>query len=131
MSGQTGDWFRSDPTSERLLAEERVVLGATELLAEAMERRGISQAELARRLKVSPSEISQRLSGKRNLSLRILAAMLDEMGFTLDARLKDTEARGNDVRVPMRTSGWPGMPVREPYVRNTNRAPLRMTVGGS
>lgn len=82
-------WFRSTSESERLLAEERVVLGATELLAEAMEHRGLSQQDLAHQLNVSPSEISQRMSGRRNLSLRKFGEMLHVLGFGLEARLID------------------------------------------
>jgi len=83
------NWFRSTPETERLLAQERVVLGVTELLCEAMERRGVSRAELANRLNVSASEVTQRLSGERNLSLRSLSDMLHVLDFGIEGHLID------------------------------------------
>lgn len=115
-------WFRRTRESERLLAEERVVLGATELLCEAMERRGVTRTELASLLGVTPSEVTQRLSGRRNLSLRSFAAMLHELDFGIEGRLIDRAVR--DVPMPLhgRRMDWPsgasdyttatGVPVR-------------------
>jgi transcriptional regulator with XRE-family HTH domain len=97
--GKMSTWFRSTPESERLLAQERVVLGATELLAEAMDKRGISQQELAERIGVSPSEVSQRLSGRRNLSLRKFADMLHAMSYGVEARLVDRATVANPIRL--------------------------------
>ncbi|WP_081284917.1 helix-turn-helix domain-containing protein [Mycobacterium intracellulare] len=73
-------WFRSNPKSDELLAEERLVIAATEAIHEAMEFRGVSKRELAERLGVQPSEVSQRLSGRRNLTLRSFAKMLHALG---------------------------------------------------
>lgn len=75
------DWFRVTPESERLLSEERLILSATEQVYEAMEHAKASKKDLADRLAVSKSEIGQRLSGRRNLTVRSLAAMLHELGF--------------------------------------------------
>lgn len=75
------DWFRATPKSERLLSEERLILSATEQVHEAMECAKVSKKTLAERLAVSKSEIGQRLSGRRNLTVRSLAAMLHELGY--------------------------------------------------
>lgn len=82
-------WFRENDESRRLLAEERLVLAASELTSEALERRGRSRSWLAERLGVRLPEISQRLSGRRNLTLRSLAAMLHELDYGLELRLTD------------------------------------------
>lgn len=74
------DWFRVTPESERLLSEERLILAATEQVYEAMQCAGVTKKTLAERLGVSKSEIGQRLSGRRNLTVRSLAAMLHELG---------------------------------------------------
>jgi transcriptional regulator with XRE-family HTH domain len=114
-------WFRRTPESERLLAQERVVLGATELLSEALERRGRSRSELAAALGVSPSEVTQRFSGKRNLSLRSLADMLHALNFGVEARLVDMSEHRSSVPVHAKRLAWPneaayqtrtGVPVR-------------------
>lgn len=79
----SGSWFNGDAESLRLLAEETAVLEATELVAECLEHRHVNRAGLASRLGVSRSEITQRLSGKRNLSVRTLGAMFHELGYRL------------------------------------------------
>jgi transcriptional regulator with XRE-family HTH domain len=78
-------WFERTADRQRAFAEEGLVLDAAELVAKAMEERGISQAQLARLLEVKDSEITQRLRGKRNLTLRTLASMMNAMNF--DVRL--------------------------------------------
>ncbi|WP_157553165.1 helix-turn-helix domain-containing protein [Jiangella gansuensis] len=120
------DWFRSTPESERLLAEERVVLAATELICEAMERRGISRAELAAKIQVTPSEVSQRLSGRRNLSLRNLARMLHAMDFGIEGRLVDRAAGANAVHLRPRKLDWPG---GESHYTNSAGIPMRLVKG--
>ncbi|UXA12395.1 helix-turn-helix transcriptional regulator [Mycobacterium sp. SMC-8] len=81
-------WFRSTPESEALLAEERLVLAATEAVHDAMAEKGVNGQQLAALLNVKPSEVSQRLSGKRNLTLRTLAQMLHVLGKEADLTLK-------------------------------------------
>src|SRR6185437_16603174 len=82
-------WFRETPESLRLLAEERLIVAVTELICEAMDERSISRSQLAAELGIKPSEITQRLSGKRNLTLRTTAEMLHALGFELEVHLKD------------------------------------------
>jgi transcriptional regulator with XRE-family HTH domain len=84
-------WFRDTPATEALLEEERLVVAATEAISEAMDRRGINKRELAERLNVRPSEISQRLSGRRNLTLRSLAAMLHAVGVRARLSIEDEQ----------------------------------------
>jgi transcriptional regulator with XRE-family HTH domain len=76
-----------DPEYARTYAEESALADASELIAEAMEHAGVSNADLARRLKVSRSEITARLRGDRNLTLRKLAATLYALGGRLELGL--------------------------------------------
>jgi transcriptional regulator with XRE-family HTH domain len=66
-----------------LQAEEDALLAATELVCAAMEEDGVSRQELAQRLDISASEVTQRLGGARNLTLRSLVDMLDALGREL------------------------------------------------
>jgi transcriptional regulator with XRE-family HTH domain len=84
-------WFRDTPATQALLEEERLVVAATEAISEAMDRQGINKRELAERLNVRPSEISQRLSGRRNLTLRSLAAMLHAVGVRARLSIEDEQ----------------------------------------
>lgn len=82
-------WFEETPEDRRELARERLMFDATERIAEAMEVRGVSQAELAERLGVSAAEISMRLRGTRNLTLKTIADMFDALAFDVDIESKD------------------------------------------
>jgi transcriptional regulator with XRE-family HTH domain len=62
--------------------ERHVALG--ERLREERNRRGLSLRELARRLDVSPSLVSQIETGKIQPSVRTLYAMVSELGVSLD-----------------------------------------------
>lgn len=85
----------TDQEFERLLAEERLIFRATELIAEAMEHRGITRKQLAEAVGVSQGEISQRLSGRRNLTLRSLAQMLHALHADIDVRA-EFKSEGTD-----------------------------------
>ncbi len=83
---------RSDnPDYARMLAEEELILAATELVAEAMAARGVNRKRLAELLHVSQAEITQRLSGARNLTLRSLAAMLHVLDVKLLLPVVDSD----------------------------------------
>jgi transcriptional regulator with XRE-family HTH domain len=84
-------WWKDTPEERRAFAEEGLIAEATELVAEALVERGWSRRTLAEALKVRPSEITQRLRGKRNLTLRSLAAMLDAMDFDVILRKRDRQ----------------------------------------
>ncbi len=64
---------------ERLLAQERLILDATEAIVGLLEEQGVSRQELARRLGKSKGFVSQLLSGERNMTLRTLA----DLGYAL------------------------------------------------
>lgn len=72
-----------DTEYELALAEERLILEATELIEELLEQQGINRKELADRLGKSKGHVSQLLSGERNLTLKTLA----DLAFTLNHRL--------------------------------------------
>ena len=72
----------SDPEVRRSFEEELLFGEATETLAALVNELGISQRELARRLSVSESRVSQILSGTHNLTLRTLASL----GWALGVR---------------------------------------------
>ncbi len=86
-------WF--EPTAEDLrdVARERLLLEVLERVTEAIGARDVSRAELARRLDISPSEITQRLRGRRNLQLSTVADMLHALGFDARISLEDRRER--------------------------------------
>lgn len=118
-------WFTSTPESEAALAEERLVLSATEMVYEALEHTGHSKKFLAGKLGVSRSEVSQRLNGKRNLTLRTLAAMLHQLGMKAELSLKPADSLVGEPDYQHRSA--PRSSITTTYTR---RAPLTI-VGGT
>jgi transcriptional regulator with XRE-family HTH domain len=69
------------PQFDRLVAEERLILEATELISERMETAGVTRAELAERIGTTRSHVTQLLAGNRNMTLRTLADVGFALGF--------------------------------------------------
>ncbi|WP_419163978.1 helix-turn-helix domain-containing protein [Candidatus Palauibacter sp.] len=68
------------PEARRLYEEERLILWTTEAIAEAMARRGLTRAGVAAILGTSRPNVTQLLSGSRNMTLRTLAALAHACG---------------------------------------------------
>lgn len=82
-------WFESSPETERMLSEERLILACTELVHEAMDDAGVeTKQQLAELLGVSKNEVGQRLSGRRNLTVKTLAGMLHVLGKEAEISLR-------------------------------------------
>jgi transcriptional regulator with XRE-family HTH domain len=69
--------------------QEEATLGAR--LRRERDRRGITLRELARRLEVSPSLVSQIETGKTQPSVRTLYAIVSELGVSLDEIFSPSE----------------------------------------
>lgn len=88
------------------MAEETALLEASELIEECLGDRQITRAALADRLGVTRSEVTQRLNGKRNLTVRTLGAMLHSLGYRLTFQAEDI-ARVRGYR-PVQMAGGTG-----------------------
>lgn len=96
-----------DPNYAATYAEESAMVDAAEIIADALEKSGISRAELARRLGVSRSEVTSRLVGERNITVRKLAATLHALGSTLELRASRPEAMRPEPRLSERWQATP------------------------
>ncbi len=67
-------------------AREAACVDAAEAIAEALDHSGMSRADLARALKVSPGEVTVRLRGSRNLTVATLAETLHALGAQLEIK---------------------------------------------
>ena len=93
-----------DAEYDAVYAEEAAMVDASELIAAALVASGKTKTELARDLGVSKSEISARLAGERNITVRTLAATLHALGEKLDLRLASGLGSVDDSR--SRYSSW-------------------------
>ncbi|WP_131921386.1 MULTISPECIES: helix-turn-helix transcriptional regulator [unclassified Curtobacterium] len=84
-----------DANFEATYAEEAAMVDSSELLAELLDHSQMSRADLARALQVSRSEITERLRGERNITVRKLAATVHALGgrLTVGAELLNKEPR--------------------------------------
>lgn len=64
--------------------QEELAMGATEVIAEMMEKTGVNRAELAKRLDSSKSNITQTLRGSRNLTVKNLAKIAAVLGYRIE-----------------------------------------------
>jgi len=76
------------PEDRRAYEQERLVVWATDRLAEAMEEAGVSKAELAARLGTSRAHVTALLSGSRNMTLRTLADVACVLGQRVEVVLE-------------------------------------------
>lgn len=77
---------RNDEEYLRTYAQEAAMVDASELIAETLEKSNLNQTDLARKLHISKSEISARLAGERNITVRKLADTLHAMGYKLEVK---------------------------------------------
>ncbi len=73
----------NDPAYGRIYAQESAMVDASELIARALETSGMSRSDLARALDVNRSEVTARLAGERNITVRKLAETLHVLGERL------------------------------------------------
>jgi transcriptional regulator with XRE-family HTH domain len=74
------DKYRDDPEF-RL---EELILDFTEKIAQKMEEKNISRAELARRLGVSRAFVTKLLNGNPNLTIKTMMSIADVLGCDLN-----------------------------------------------
>lgn len=63
------------------LEQERFILDLTEMITELMLQTGTTRSELASLLKTSRGNVTQILSGERNLTVRTLCDVVGALGF--------------------------------------------------
>lgn len=67
----------------RLLQQEQTILDVTELICQEMKKQGMTKAQLAQKMGVSKSAITQMLAGERNMTLRLVSDVLFVLGKKL------------------------------------------------
>jgi len=73
---------RSSTTRKPRSPEEELIARTTESILEAMKRRSVTKAELARRTGTTNAYITQLLSGDRNLTLKTIAVVAEALNVS-------------------------------------------------
>jgi transcriptional regulator with XRE-family HTH domain len=74
----------SDKENERIYQQESLIVELTEAIYELIESKKMKKKDLAEKLTVSQSQITQFLDGSANMRLRTISDIL----FVLDSKLK-------------------------------------------
>ena len=107
MTDFLDDIVESSPEMQRLVTEESFILDTIEEIYAAMEKAGVSKTDLARELNTSLANVSQKLRGTSNLTLRTVAAISHAMNLKPTIRFEE----------PHVANGW-----GQVYINNTLRA---------
>lgn len=109
---------------DRAYMEERLIVEATEGLWAALSHRGIKKSELAAKLKVQRSHVTQTMDGQRNLTLKTLAAFAWALGaeVTIDIRPAEFNERYVETHSVFETSArdLPSVNAESPITAGTN-----------
>lgn len=73
----------STPKKVQLYERERVLVDATEAVCQVMREQNVTRSDLAHRLKVTQANVTQILSGERNLTLGTLSDVFVALGRSL------------------------------------------------
>ncbi len=98
---------------------EGLLYDLTEQVVEAMERSGVSRAQLAEKLGTNRAYITQFLRGKPNTTLRTLVRLAAALGIELQVRFADRDPavgaarRGPNVKAPGTPHRLPVKPTRQ------------------
>jgi transcriptional regulator with XRE-family HTH domain len=99
-------------------------------LREARERSGLSLRQLAKRLEISPSALSQIETGKSRPSVRTLYAVVSELGISLDQLFDHHGAGIASDEKPVVDNGWiPSSSPQQPLLREQDRPVLELDTG--
>lgn len=90
---------KREPEYQNLLAQETLILEATETIVALMREQGVTRLELARRLGKTKGFVSQVLAGDRNMTLRTLADLAYALGHTLRMTPEGVELAGVEPRL--------------------------------
>jgi transcriptional regulator with XRE-family HTH domain len=129
MARRLSDSSHQQATEERIDDElSRLITQLTNEITWELTERGLTRADLAGRLGVSPGRVSQILSGGENLTLRTLASLataLDarfELELTPQALLADD---GDNRHAEVTVAGRKHRPLSRAHLQNASGASPR------
>jgi transcriptional regulator with XRE-family HTH domain len=102
MSRTTYEQIEADPRQRPGLRREELILAVTNAISEEMDRQDMTKAELAERLGRTRGEVTQLLSGGRNLTLATIAELADAIGCRVHVELRPSGRPA--VRAPRRSA---------------------------
>jgi len=95
---KANEWFDNELTKYRRHPDfilEQLTFDITAAIRHAMDEKGISRSDLARKLRVSPAYITKLLNSSSNLTLRTLVNIALALDLQIDVKLQPRRAELN------------------------------------
>lgn len=99
------DEFLASSENRRLFEQERLLVEATELLSELMEKKRVSRAQLAQKIGKSKAFVTQLLRGNHNMTLRTLADLFGALDHEICLKSQPSD-QGHEDCTPFVQKGW-------------------------
>lgn len=109
-------WTKEDRGHERLVAQEELILDVTESIWDAMDRKNISKSQLAERLSTSRANVTQLLSGDRNMTLRTLSDIVFELDAKVTVIIDCTDKKVGQWHTAVTAKAVPTRKINRPIV---------------
>ena len=77
------DQFAESPQNQLFIESEKLIIDVALMIEDLMKEKDINKTQLAKKLGVSQSSISQFLDGRRNMTLRTISELLFNLGERL------------------------------------------------
>jgi transcriptional regulator with XRE-family HTH domain len=95
------DEYMEDKEFARLMAQEDLIIDATENILEILNRENLSRSKLANIMGKTRGYISQRLNGRRNITLRSLSDIAYYLGYYVDIVFKRKIEQGEQTSLDL------------------------------
>ncbi len=97
--------FLASSENRKLFEQERLLVEATELLSELMEKKRVSRAQLAQKIGKSKAFVTQLLRGNHNMTLRTIADLFDALDHQVCLKSQPRDQEHVDC-TPSVQKGW-------------------------
>ena len=77
------DQFAESPQNQVFIESEKLIIDVALMIEDLMVEKGLNKTQLAKKLGMSQSSISQFLDGRRNMTLRTVSDLLFNLGERL------------------------------------------------
>lgn len=131
MSGSNEAWIsrqEASDSSRREHERERLKLWTLDAIADAMDAKGMSKADLARKLGTSRAHVTQVFAGSKNATLSTIADLAWACGLRAVVKLEPLRS-GEFISSPVRCETLPNVVSLRQSTKWTDQAELLRKVG--
>jgi transcriptional regulator with XRE-family HTH domain len=98
--------FLANSENRKLFEQEKLLVEATELLSELMEKKGVSRAQLAEKIGKSKAFVTQLLRGNHNMTLRTVADLFGALDHEVCLKSQPRDREQVDCTPAFEQKAW-------------------------